>query len=1258
MPAMEIVEVSAMNSTAELKDRIAQERFRDEREAVTDALNALSLDPAARDRVSAAAAELVESLRNMSHPGIMEQFLTTYGLSTEEGVALMCLAEAYLRTPDAPTVDALIRDKIGSSNWRSHLGENDSFLVNASTWALMLTGQVLRDAGMDERELTGFMAQAVRRLGEPVVRVAIEQAMKILGRQFVLGASIADALKRAEDLEKKGYCYSYDMLGEAARTAADARRYFLSYSAAISAIAERAEHDDVNANPGISVKLSALHPRYEFVQRKRVLDELVPRVSALAEHARSAGICMTVDAEEADRLELSADVIEAVLRNPDLAGWDGFGVVVQAYAKQAPAVLDWLYGLVSELDRRITVRLVKGAYWDQEIKNAQVLGLENYPVYTRKASTDVCYLRCAEQLLDQSDRIYPQFATHNAHTACAVLEMAGDFEGFEFQRLHGMGEALHELLREKGGRRCRVYAPVGIHKDLLAYLVRRMLENGTNSSFVHQLLNEAVPAASIVADPVQAIAGLADPASPLIPLPPELFGDGRKNSEGVNLNNPVMAGALDRAMAPFRHREWSAAPSLGSGSPGRAPRAVLSPVDRADAVGSVVEADGPLVEEAFDRAERAFPAWRDRPVDERAGILERIADLYEANMAELIAIASREAGKTRLDGILEVREAVDFCRYYAAEARRICGPGGNGERVGRGPFVCISPWNFPLAIFTGQITAALAAGNAVLSKPAEQTSLMAARAVALMHQAGVPEDVLLLLPGDGATVGGALTSDPRLRGVCFTGSTETALLIDRAMAHNAVPDAPLIAETGGLNAMIVDSTALPEQAVRDIVASAFQSAGQRCSALRVLLVQEEIEGTLLEMLDGAAHELQIGQTWDPATDVGPVIDEEARATILAHCEALDAKGRRLFKVPLPAAAENGIYVSPAAYRLEAFEELEREIFGPVLHVCTFASQDLDAVVDQINASGYGLTLGIHSRVGERVDRICARARVGNIYVNRNQIGAVVGVQPFGGEGLSGTGPKAGGPHYLHRFTEPRLAAAQRMTAPGAKAKPRSDGGGAADPGVESWARRARLAQLAWNARTNRLEKLAAVARALPPKLGEAVEAALGQVAALGPPSVELPGPTGEQNLLLLHGRGIVLCLGAGQDPGTALAVQTALAMGFGNAVLLAEDADRQAVGEIFKACSRAGIPRGLMYSASGSAEVLALVPELSAVAFSGDDEAVWRLRVVLAERPGPRLPLIEVMDDAERLVTERVISVDTTASGGNATLLAEMEQDA
>jgi RHH-type transcriptional regulator, proline utilization regulon repressor / proline dehydrogenase / delta 1-pyrroline-5-carboxylate dehydrogenase len=1248
-----------MSPVAELKERIAEHRFRDERAAVADSLSALLLDPGARERITAAAVELVEALRGMKDPGIMEQFLATYGLSTEEGVALMCLAEAYLRTPDAPTVDALIRDKIGSSNWRSHLGETDSFLVNASTWALMLTGQVLRDAGMDEQELTGFMAQAVRRLGEPVVRVAIEQAMKILGRQFVLGASIADALKRAEGMEKKGYCYSYDMLGEAARTAADARRYFLSYSAAISAIADRAVHDDVIANPGISVKLSALHPRYEFVQRKRVLAELVPRISALAEHARSAGICLTVDAEEADRLELSVDVIEAVLGSPDLAGWDGFGVVVQAYAKQAPAVLDWLHALAGKFGRRITVRLVKGAYWDQEIKNAQVLGLENYPVFTRKASTDLSYLRCAQQLFGQADRIYPQFATHNAHTACAVLEMAGDFDGFEFQRLHGMGEALHDLLRKKSGRRCRIYAPVGVHKDLLAYLVRRLLENGANSSFVHQLLNEAVPAASIVADPVGAIAALDDPASPRIPLPSDLFGASRRNSKGVNLNNPVMARALDRAMKPFRRAQWSAAPTLGSGSAGLAPRPVISPVDRQDVLGTVAEADGPLVAAAVERAEPAFAAWQGRPVDERAGILERAADLYEANMAELIAIASREAGKTRLDGVLEVREAVDFCRYYAAEARRHL---ADGRRSGLGPFVCISPWNFPLAIFTGQVTAALVAGNAVLAKPAEQTPLMAARAAALMHEAGVPEDVLQLLPGDGATVGGALTSDPRVKGVCFTGSLETAILIDRALARHAGPRAPFIAETGGLNAMIVDSTALPEQAVRDIVASAFQSAGQRCSALRVLLVQEEIEETLLEMLEGAAHELHIGHTWDPATDVGPVIDEDARATIVAHCEALDAKGRRLFQVPLPDEAGKGIYVSPAAYRLEAFEELEREIFGPILHVCSFASQDLDAVVDRINASGYGLTLGIHSRVGERVDRICARARVGNIYVNRNQIGAVVGVQPFGGEGLSGTGPKAGGPHYLHRFTRPGQSAVKPVAVPRDADALQAGVDGAPDPALKNWAERARLAQLAWDVRSNRIEKLDAMAGALPPETGEAVTGALRRVAALGPPSVELKGPTGEQNLLLLHGRGIVLCLGGGTDSnhggGAALAVQAALAMALGNAVLLAEECGKQAVEQIFEACNRAGIPRGLIHSAGGSAELLAHVPEISAVAYSGDGEALWRLRVVLADRPGARLPLIEVLDEPERFVTERVISVDTTASGGNATLLAEMEQDA
>ena len=890
----------------------------------------------------------------------------------------------------------------------------------------------------------------------------------------------------------------------------------------------------------------------------------------------------TYDAEEADRLELSLEIYETVLRNPDLAGWDGFGLVVQAYSKQAPAVLAWIEALAKDLGRRVPVRLVKGAYWDAEIKNAQVLGLSSYPVYSRKASTDLSYLRCARQLLDARAVIYPQFATHNAHTAAAILEMAkssGEEEGFEFQRLHGMGEGLHAILKARSGHRCRIYAPVGVHKDLLAYLVRRLLENGANSSFVNQVLDEKVPVEVIAQDPIATVQSLTSKANPHIPLPGDLYGAARRNSLGVNLNAPRESAQLDAAMERFRHVNWRARPLVAGLTQGSEGRDVISPSDPTDRVGRVIEATGDTVEAAIATASEAAEAWPAEPVDKRAAMLERIAELYEENMPELIAIGCREAGKTRLDGVLEVREAVDFCRYYAMEARRNL---GGGARRALGPVTCISPWNFPLAIFTGQISAALVAGNPVLAKPAEQTPLMAAKAVSLMHEAGIPEEVLALLPGDGATVGRALTSDPRIKGCCFTGSTETAALIDRALAEEGDPEAPLIAETGGLNAMIVDSTALPEQAVRDIVQSAFQSAGQRCSALRVLFVQEDVAEGVLTMLEGATKELTIGDPWQAATDVGPVIDGEAREMIRAHCDKLEAAGQLLFSPPLPEACRNGSFVRPAAFRLQRFEELTREIFGPVLHVLTYKAEDLDRVVDKINASGYGLTLGVHSRVDGRIDQVCERAHVGNIYVNRNQIGAVVGVQPFGGEGLSGTGPKAGGPSYLYRFTRLGEATGESPIPAG----PRED-----------------------------LEEV-------------------------------LPGPTGEMNTLHHAPRGAVACLGnggSGDDP--SLQRQISLALQSGNPIILKSSPETQKLAAGEGPITLADAPESQ--------------PNLRAVLFDGDDGSLKALRRRLAAREGARVPVLRGNGDAPRwLCLERVVSEDTTASGGNTTLLAEAEVEA
>ncbi|MDE4173654.1 bifunctional proline dehydrogenase/L-glutamate gamma-semialdehyde dehydrogenase PutA [Phaeobacter sp. PT47_59] len=1039
-----------------LRDRIDAGTYVDQTAMRDQLVATAALTTSARQAICANAAALVKDIRGHSAPGLMEVFLAEYGLSTDEGIALMCLAEALLRVPDADTIDALIEDKIAPSDWGKHLGHSSSPLVNASTWALMLTGKVLdEDKPSPVRALRG----AIKRLGEPVIRTAVGRAMKEMGRQFVLGESIESAMKRAAGMEAKGYTYSYDMLGEAARTEADASRYHLSYSKAISAIAAACTSDDIRKNPGISVKLSALHPRYELAQEARVMEQLVPRLKALALLAKAAGMGLNVDAEEADRLSLSLEVIEAVVSDPSLAGWDGFGVVVQAYGPRTGLAIDALYEMAERYNRRFMVRLVKGAYWDTEIKRAQVEGVDGFPVYTSKALTDVSYIANARKLLGMTDRIYPQFATHNAHTVSAILHMAEDKSLFEFQRLHGMGETLHQMVKEQNGNNCRIYAPVGAHRDLLAYLVRRLLENGANSSFVNQIVDENVPPEVVAADPFDAVADI----SRSIPTGPELFAPERANSKGFDLGHAPTLAAIEQARAPWRSHNWRAAPLLAGDTAPEPAEDVTNPSDLTT-VGQLAPASDADVETALTAAH----PW-DASAETRAAALNKAADLYEEHYGELFALLAREAGKSIPDAVAELREAVDFLRYYAARIP---------DAAPAGLFTCISPWNFPLAIFTGQISAALASGNAVLAKPAEQTPLIAHRAVELLHAAGVPQSALQLLPGPGSRVGAALTSDPRVSGVAFTGSTETALRIRRAMADTLRPGAPLIAETGGLNAMIVDSTALPEQAVQSIIESAFQSAGQRCSALRCLYVQEDIAEDLLKMLKGAMDVLTLGDPWHLDVDSGPVIDAEARAGILAHIDQARAEGRVLKEMQTP---QGGTFVAPTLIEVSGIGALEREIFGPVLHVARFKSQDLDQVIDDINATGYGLTFGLHTRIDDRVQHVCDRIHAGNIYVNRNQIGAIVGSQPFGGEGLSGTGPKAGGPNYMARFCAP-----DRQSS------------------TETW--QASMTEL-------------------PPASGTAAPAA----------TTSLPGPTGESNRLTTSARPPLLCLGPGAEAAAAQA---------------------------------------------------------------------------------------------------------------------------
>lgn len=1032
--------------------------YADEAALVETLIAEAGLSQEDRSRICARATDLVSAIRNETRPGLMEVFLAEYGLSTDEGIALMCLAEALLRVPDADTIDALIEDKIASSNWASHMGHSTSPLVNASTWALMLTGKVLDDVAPGP---VGHLRGAIKRLGEPVIRTAVGRAMKEMGRQFVLGETITSAMDRAAGMEKRGYTYSYDMLGEAAKTDADAMRYHLAYSRAITAIAAACTHSDIRQNPGISVKLSALHPRYELAQRDRVMDELVPRLRSLALLAKSAGMGLNIDAEEADRLSISMDVIETVLSEPALSGWDGFGVVVQAYGKRAGVTLDYLHGLAERLDRKIMVRLVKGAYWDTEIKLAQVEGLQSFPLFTSKPATDISYISNARKLLGMTDRIYPQFATHNAHTVAAILDMAAQTgtaqTDYEFQRLHGMGEALHDLVLEGENAQCRIYAPVGAHRDLLAYLVRRLLENGANSSFVNQIVDDAVPAEEVARDP---FASYEEDRSHL-PTGPELFQPERINSKGFDLSDVPTLEAIDAARAPFLDHQWQAAPLLAADAAPNKPEPVINPARR-DQPGTVATASPADIEAAL----AAAAPWGSSP-SERSEILSRAADLFETHYGELFALLAREAGKTQMDAVAELREAVDFLRYYAANAP---------ETPPAGIFTCISPWNFPLAIFSGQISAALAAGNAVLAKPAEQTPLIAHRAIQLMHEAGVPRTALQLLPGAG-DVGAALTSDPRIDGVAFTGSTETALKIRASMADNLAPGAPFIAETGGLNAMIVDSTALPEQAVTAIIESAFQSAGQRCSALRCLYVQEDIAESFTEMLTGAMKELRLGDPWHLSTDSGPVIDAEAQAGIATHIAQAQAEGRLIYQLDAP---QTGTFVAPTLIRVNGIADLEREIFGPVLHLATFKADELDDVIKAINATGYGLTFGLMTRIDDRVQHVSEAVHAGNIYVNRNQIGAIVGSQPFGGEGLSGTGPKAGGPHYLARFAA-----------------------NTADSNRGPWPQ---------------------------PMAADAIQALIDQAEpGAGPITLSLPGPTGESNRLTTFSRPPLLCLGPGAD---------------------------------------------------------------------------------------------------------------------------------
>ncbi|MCX9155813.1 trifunctional transcriptional regulator/proline dehydrogenase/L-glutamate gamma-semialdehyde dehydrogenase [Niveibacterium sp. 24ML] len=1190
------------------------------------------------DASRALASQLVEALRakgNGGGPGgikagLVQGLLHEFELSSQEGVALMCLAEALLRIPDRATRDALIRDKVGRGDWAAHLGQSASLFVNAATWGLLITGKLV--GTQSEAGLSTALSKLIAKSGEPVVRKGVDMAMRLMGEQFVTGETIAQALENARSHEAKGFRYSYDMLGEAALTAADAERYYAAYEQAIHAIGRAAAGRGIYEGPGISVKLSALHPRYSRAQRERVMDELYPQLAALTQLARHYDIGLNIDAEEADRLELSLDLLERLCFEPALAGWNGVGFVIQAYQKRAPHVVDFVVDLARRSRRRLMVRLVKGAYWDSEIKRAQVDGLEGYPVWTRKLHTDVAYLACARKLLDAPEAIYPQFATHNAYTVAAIYNMAGlnYYAGqYEFQCLHGMGEPLYDEVvgAQRLGRPCRVYAPVGSHETLLPYLVRRLLENGANSSFVNKIGNLNVPIAELVGDPAleaaaQAVIGAPHPA---IPLPRALFGTERINSSGLDLSNEHRLASVSAGLLAAQQHHWIAAPVLADGLRQGVSAPIVNPADTREQVGKVIEATPQTVHDALAHAFKAQPVWQSTPAAERAAVLERAADRFEAERHALYALAIREAGKSLPNAVGEVREAVDFLRYYAAQIRTQA----PGSPIG--PVVCISPWNFPLAIFSGQIAAALAAGNVVIAKPAEQTPLIAALATRLLIESGLPPGALQLLPGRGETVGAALVADALVHGVMFTGSTEVARLIARQLAGRLLPDGsplPLVAETGGQNAMIVDSSALLEQVVNDAIASAFDSAGQRCSALRVLCLQDEIADRAIEMLQGAMAELHIGQPDRLVTDVGPVIDAAARDGIEAHISAMRARGLRVHQTPLPEACRHGHFVAPTLIEIDTLAQLGREVFGPVLHVLRYRREALPALLEAIHAGGYGLTMGLHTRIDETIGYVTTHAKVGNLYVNRNVIGAVVGVQPFGGEGLSGTGPKAGGPLSLSRLT---LGGAQCLPA-ASPAQTGQQARGALTPLEAHCARlhaaaRDHLGLLArWCAEGSADQAIA---------LGLGIDPPAGRLQAL-------PGPTGEANLYALLPRGSVLCIA---DAAHALLPQLAACIATGNRAVLEDRDDLRA--------RFASLPPAVAERIEWSAN-FASAPADAAL-FAGHADRLRECQRKLAQREGALLTCT-VGDGSghyplERLLAERVVSLNISAAGGNASLM-------
>ncbi|WP_448213661.1 bifunctional proline dehydrogenase/L-glutamate gamma-semialdehyde dehydrogenase PutA [Colwellia sp. MEBiC06753] len=1251
----------------------------DENIAVDYILPAAEVNMSARSRAWERARKLVLQIRqDQEGNGAIDALLNEYSLSSEEGVVLMCLAEALLRVPDKKTQDELIRDKISQGKWSSHLGSSDSLFVNASSWGLLITGSMVDYADKRNQDSFGLLKRTIGRLGEPVIRKSMNYAMKIMGKQFVMGETIQDATERAATKEQHGYVYSYDMLGEGARTMKDAERYLKSYQDAIETIGEiavKSGKNDPRRVPGISVKLSAIHPRYEFSHKDRVMNEIVPKLKALCLQAKKYNIGLTVDAEESERLDISLDIIEAVFSDQDLGDWNGFGIALQAYQKRAIFVVEWLRELTLRVNRKMMVRLVKGAYWDTEIKNTQKDGLKHFPVFTRKSSTDVSYHACANKLLEYRDTIYPQFATHNAYTAATIVELAGsDKEGFEFQCLHGMGDSLYDQIVSGENIQCRIYAPVGHHEDLLAYLVRRLLENGANSSFVNAIVDESQPVEYLLEDPVEKTQRLKDKYNQQIVKPIALYhdknGKGRDNSAGVDLNDIDELSMLKTSLDSWFENNLLNASELPSDV-----LAVKNPANHSEVIGyHQLHSDSDMLA-MLDTAEKTFESWSQVPVAERAALLCRVADILERHMNDLIAMCIKEAGKVTQDGIDEVREAVDFCRYYADRAIAL----DEDQRLEpRGVILCISPWNFPLAIFLGQVAAAIATGNTVLAKPAEQTSLIAKYTIELMKSVGLPEGVVQLVIARGSEVGKVIVPDPRVQTVMFTGSTETGTRISQTLAERGGDQVPLIAETGGQNCMIVDSTALPEQVVDDVISSGFQSAGQRCSALRVLFLQEDIADGVINMLIGALAELHVGDPSMLSTDIGPVIDQKALNALNAHAEYMKSHGKLLYQCEIAeeVAGNEHYFFAPRLYEIDNINVLTKEVFGPCVHVVRFKGEDIEQVIEQVNSTGFGLTMGIHTRINQRAFDLAKLSRAGNVYVNRNMIGAIVGVQPFGGRGLSGTGPKAGGPNYLTRLVKEKATPDEEQFNVLPEEAEALEGDSQAEAEAMVFMDQANTAEKEWrstdlNTRISHVRQLLAkiahvdIVDDLADNLNMTLKAAREQLISiekqLKKPTI-LPGPTGESNVLYLENRGNVICFA---DKNVSfhfwiLSVVTALATGNTVVSVVSDLYYDEAIAIRDKFIATGADENIFQVAKLCHLSAMLTHPALSGVVVDSYCARKHYISEKLAERQGAILPVIssEYFDNLiQRLLTEKTISIDTTASGGNTSLMTLVEED-